>query len=141
MHPNEYQKEACRTFKDHKELTTKQAELLDWALGLAGEAGEVCELLKHHIFHEEQLDKMKLAKELGDVLWYISAIAKTNRINMDTILALNISKLRHRYNNKTFNTTDSASRHTKEKCFENTELYQVLKKAIMEGEESDDCSQ
>jgi NTP pyrophosphatase (non-canonical NTP hydrolase) len=41
------------------------------AMGLAGEAGEVCDLLKKHLLHGKELDRDELNKELGDVLWYL----------------------------------------------------------------------
>lgn len=66
-------------------------------LGITGEAGEVAELLKKHIGHGHPLDRDKLAKELGDVLWYISDIATACELNLAKIAERNITKLRERY--------------------------------------------
>jgi len=47
-----YQRAASGTFKVHEVLTPEQAELLDWSMGLAGETGEVCELVTHLVSDE-----------------------------------------------------------------------------------------
>ena len=54
---------------------SERNERATYALGLAGESGEVCDLLKKHWGHRQPLDREKLKKELGDVLWYVGAIA------------------------------------------------------------------
>lgn len=66
MNLNTYKGHALRTMKPHD---TEAMAKLDWCLGLAGETGEVMELI---INNEE--DKMKWAKELGDILWYSIAL-------------------------------------------------------------------
>lgn len=40
--------------------------------GLSGEAGEVVELVKKHLYHGKPLDPGKFHLELGDVLWYLN---------------------------------------------------------------------
>jgi NTP pyrophosphatase (non-canonical NTP hydrolase) len=127
-----YQNAASATFKVHETLAPKDTELLDWSLGLAGETGEVCELVKHVVFHHEPLDRMKMAKELGDVLWYISAIAKSLDIPLMVVAELNIAKLAHRHSGK-YSHTNSADRHAKENRFESTEHYLALRSVIGGG--------
>lgn len=131
-----YQKESQIHIKEHSDLSSKEAEILDWILGLCGESGEVSDLIKHHIFHKEDLDKMKLAKELGDVLWYVSAIASAYHINMNSIITLNVNKLRHRYGEK-YNNKASAQRHAKDQEFETTEIYKYLKQSILKGDDNE----
>lgn len=121
-----YQTLAAGTFKEHRTLTPDEAELLDWSMGLPGETGEVCELIKHHIFHNEPLNKMKVAKELGDVQWYIAAIAKSLGISMQDVAELNLAKLAHRHRGKYSHKT-SADRHGQEERFEDTDIYKTLK--------------
>jgi NTP pyrophosphatase (non-canonical NTP hydrolase)/deoxyadenosine/deoxycytidine kinase len=128
---NKYQQESCGTFKPAVPLTPEQVHLLDWAMGLGGESGEVLDLLKHAIFHQDaELDKMELAKELGDVLWYASAIATTCNIDLADIAALNRAKLTHRYN-KGYSTAESAARHEKEIALKDTAIYKCLKARIL----------
>jgi NTP pyrophosphatase (non-canonical NTP hydrolase) len=66
-------------------------------LGLCGEAGEVAELAKktirdnNGIWTEDRRQLLK--KELGDVLWYLAAIARDNGFTLDEIAQSNIDKL------------------------------------------------
>ena len=45
--------------------------LLNGCLGLSGECGEFCDIVKKAIFHEKFFDEEHAKKELGDVLWYV----------------------------------------------------------------------
>lgn len=67
------------------------------ALGLTGEAGEFADLIKKVAYHGHALDKVKAAKELGDVLWYLALAANRLGFGLDAIGAMNIAKLRERY--------------------------------------------
>ncbi len=70
------------------------------ALGLAGEAGEVCGKVSKIMrdFNDDVSASMKLEleKELGDVLWYISQLASELGISLDEIAENNIRKLQSR---------------------------------------------
>lgn len=129
---NKYQQQSAEHFKEHTELSKEQARLLNWAVGLGGETGEVLEVVKHHIFGEEPLDKMALAKELGDVLWYLAAICTTTDINLSAVAELNAAKLDFRYRGTEsgYSEEASADRHRNEKAFADTVLYQSLKARI-----------
>lgn len=67
------------------------------ALGLAGESGEIFEKLKKVIrddggkISQEKLDAIK--KEIGDVFWYLSALATELGLSLDEIAEENIKKL------------------------------------------------
>jgi NTP pyrophosphatase (non-canonical NTP hydrolase) len=65
-------------------------------LGLVEEAGEVAGLRKRFLRDEGNIDSEKLAKELGDVLWYVAMIGKQYHLNMDEIAVSNIKKLTDR---------------------------------------------
>ncbi len=90
----EYQKQALTTV-----LSTGDdfKDLLHWVLGLTGEAGEVAEKLKKIIRDKDSVitaeDKQELAKELGDVLWYIAVFAHDLGVSLDTIAQQNLDKL------------------------------------------------
>jgi NTP pyrophosphatase (non-canonical NTP hydrolase) len=91
---DEYQDWAKRTLS--QELNQRE-RLAMTALGLVGEAGECSEAIKKHLFHGHSLDHAALAKELGDVLWYVAMLADSCGLNIGVIAAQNIEKLRARY--------------------------------------------
>jgi NTP pyrophosphatase (non-canonical NTP hydrolase) len=66
-------------------------------MGLAGEAGEVVDLLKKHLYHARPLDRAALTKELGDVLWYLTDVARAYGIPLDRVVAENVAKLSARF--------------------------------------------
>jgi NTP pyrophosphatase (non-canonical NTP hydrolase) len=86
---NEFQEAARRTMGSNNIACN--------ALGLTGEAGEYADLIKKHLFHKHPLDKLKGAKELGDVLWYVAAAAENLGFSLSEIAQMNIDKLRARY--------------------------------------------
>ena len=66
-------------------------------LGLTGETGEVAEKIKK-IFRDKEgvlsdEDRETIAKELGDVLWYLTQIATEMEISLDEVAKNNIGKL------------------------------------------------
>lgn len=71
--------------------------MLAWAmLGLAAETGEVTELAEKSLRKNKPLDVAALEAELGDVLWYITAIANAADISMDDVMHYNMSKINER---------------------------------------------
>jgi NTP pyrophosphatase (non-canonical NTP hydrolase) len=91
MNLNEYQELASRTANEHDK------ELANYGLGITGEAGEVADIIKKHMFHGHDLDKQELLKELGDVLWYVSNIARISGLPFELVAQTNINKLKRRY--------------------------------------------
>ncbi len=69
-------------------------------LGLAGEAGEIAEKIKKVIRDKNGLiddqTRQELAKEIGDVLWYISQLASELKLSLDDVAKINIDKLKSR---------------------------------------------
>jgi NTP pyrophosphatase (non-canonical NTP hydrolase)/GTPase SAR1 family protein len=128
---DEYQKQAARFFKQHEPLTAEQARLLNWGMGLSGEAGEVSEVIKHHIFGEQPLDKMRLAKEMGDVLWYVAALCTSTGIDFSSVAELNANKLAHRYGNEGYSDEKCGARHEQDKSFEDSIIYQTMVAKIL----------
>ena len=64
-------------------------------LGLCGESGEVAEKVKKQV-RDGVFNRHEVAKELGDVLWYLANICNDIGYNLDEIADLNISKLSSR---------------------------------------------
>lgn len=90
----EYQQQAARTRDAKQDATTRT---LISALGLAGEVGEVVELIKKEFGHGKPRDTGELAKELGDVLWYLADTATNYGLDLGLIAEANIAKLKERY--------------------------------------------
>lgn len=89
---NEYQQAALRTVQG-----TKGLNIVNGALGLTGEAGEVADLVKKCMYQGHVLDIDHLAFELGDVAWYIAIMAESIGMSLETILQMNVDKLKKRY--------------------------------------------
>lgn len=90
---NEYQEKAQRT----SSTKTPTHKLTNACLGLAGEMGEVCDLLKKALFQGHELDADKLIEEAGDCAWYLAELATALDVSLETILDRNIAKLEKRY--------------------------------------------
>lgn len=94
MDIKEYQTIVAKTAVYPKEIGK-----LYCTLGLCGEAGEVAEKIKK--FHRDSLIatpewKAGLSKELGDVLWYITALATEYEFTLEDIMLENYNKLMKR---------------------------------------------
>ena len=93
---DEYQIEAMRTASGIT-MTGNENLILNGAMGLNGEAGEVIDILKKYMFQGHKLDTEHIAKELGDCVWYLAVCAKGAGYTLDEIAKMNVSKLRNRY--------------------------------------------
>lgn len=91
---NEYQALAMRT--SNKDLSPDY-HLLNGVLGLCGESGEVADMVKKNWMQGHDLDLDHVVKELGDVLWYVAETATAIGVDMETIMKMNIDKLKARY--------------------------------------------
>ena len=94
MTANEYQRLAMITLNP---ALSKKDVLINGVMGLCGESGEAIDIVKKHLHQGHELDKEKLAKELGDIAWYLAETAYALDIPLDDILQANIEKLRSRY--------------------------------------------
>ncbi len=92
MELSDYQRQSRRTAEYPRE-----AWLAYPALGLAGEAGEVAEHAKKAIRDDggKITDERRaaIAKELGDVLWYVAQLASELGLELDQIAQGNLDKL------------------------------------------------
>lgn len=93
MDMREYQALAQRT----SNAKTRSAKMENGCLGLAGESGEVCDLLKKYLFQGHELNTERMIEEVGDVLWYCAELAEALGVGLDEIAERNIEKLRKRY--------------------------------------------
>jgi NTP pyrophosphatase (non-canonical NTP hydrolase) len=93
----DYQKQAKETSGGHKKLDEFESRLAIAALGIAGEAGEVADYIKKVVGHGHEMDRKKLTKEVGDVLWYAAEICSILGVSMGSVARQNINKLNERY--------------------------------------------
>ena len=94
MKVNEYQKLAMTTLN---KFLSKKDVLINGVMGLCGESGEVIDIVKKHLAQGHELDKDKIIKELGDVAWYLAEVAYALDVDLETVLTINIEKLKKRY--------------------------------------------
>ena len=80
------------------------------AIGMCGEAGEVSELVKKYAYHGHTIDREHLARELGDVLWYVSYMADLFGYSLGGIMVMNQEKLTKRYPDGKFDAERSKNR-------------------------------
>lgn len=103
---NEYQELAMRTLNPN--LSQKDI-LINGVMGLCGESGEAIDLVKKHLAQGHELDKEHLARELGDIAWYLAETAMVLGYSLEEIMQMNIDKLNKRYPEK-FRVEESINR-------------------------------
>ena len=95
---DEYQQRAIQTAV-HKDKDFYRSAVYR-TLGLTGEAGEVAEKMKKIIRDKKEIisesDKTEIVKELGDVLWYVQAIADYLDVPLEQVAQGNLDKLASR---------------------------------------------
>jgi NTP pyrophosphatase (non-canonical NTP hydrolase) len=94
-----YQDLALRT-ASRQSVESKETMLDAAALGLSGESGEIADHVKKILYHGHPLDdatRDKIAKEIGDILWYCAIGARGIGVGLSEIARMNVEKLRKRY--------------------------------------------
>ena len=94
MELNEYQALAQRTSR--KDISPDD-HLMNAMLGLAGETGECCDLVKKCFFQDGRDIRADLMDELSDVLWYIAEGVSAMGLTLEEVAQHNVDKLRRRY--------------------------------------------
>src|SRR5678816_2059365 len=96
---DEYQELALRTASPVS-TESERAMLTSAALGLSGESGEIADHVKKIVYHGHPLDEEtrdKIAKEIGDILWYCAMGSRGIGLGLGDIARMNVEKLRKRY--------------------------------------------
>ena len=102
---NEYQQKAMRTAGG----LSREQMILNGAMGMCGEAGEVIDAIKKTYFQGHEFNATKLCEEAGDVLWYIAVFLSGLGISLKDCAEANVEKLLKRYPNG-FETNKSVNR-------------------------------
>lgn len=91
---NEYQSQAITTAVNNQHDFNA---FVYRTLGLVGEAGEVAEKVKKIIRDKDSqvnaADKAEIIKEMGDVLWYLQALADYLEVPFDEVAEVNLHKV------------------------------------------------
>lgn len=103
---DDYVKDVKRTLPKGALL---QDNLMQSSLGLAGETGEVIELIKKAMYQGHELDRESMIEELGDTLFYMFALMDSLKITLEEVIYYNIGKRGKRYPNG-FDTEKSVNR-------------------------------
>ena len=106
---NEYQSLALRTESRIATDPVPYIRVLEGLMGLNGEAGEAIDIMKKVLFQDHEFDREHLAKELGDIAWYLAISADAIGYDLETILQMNVDKLKARYPDG-FNSEQSQNR-------------------------------
>ena len=80
-------------FVEDKVFTKGRERLVENTPGLVGEAGEVSEKVKKLFRDKNKFSDEEVLKELGDVLFYATALANIFGGNLKTIMEMNMKKL------------------------------------------------
>lgn len=102
-----YQQNVLKYAPDHHDYLLN---VIYAAMGMCGEAGEASELIKKYAYHGHAIDTEHLARELGDVLWYVSYMAHLFGYPLGKIMAMNQEKLAKRYPDGKFDAERSRNR-------------------------------
>lgn len=102
-----YQQNVLKYAPDHHDYLL---DVIYAAMGMCGEAGEASELVKKYAYHGHAIDTEHLARELGDVLWYVSYMAHLFGYPLGKIMAMNQEKLAKRYPDGKFDEERSKNR-------------------------------
>ena len=81
----------------HFTITPSQCELLHAAIGLAGEAGELLDAVRKHVFDGQPLDRENCIEEMGDLGFFYEAFLQIIGVTREEIEQRNTAKLSKRY--------------------------------------------
>lgn len=93
---DDYQAEARKTVKPGM-LDNHDDFVKYLCMKLAEETGEVIGPIAKHLYHGKPLNKDEVAKEIGDLTWYVSNLAAAFGFSMSQIATWNVEKLRARH--------------------------------------------
>jgi NTP pyrophosphatase (non-canonical NTP hydrolase) len=90
-------------------VSGQKARLLNVALGLVGEAGELVEMIKKTVYHGHVYELAEWEEEIGDGLFYYAFLCTVLGIDLAAVMVGNVAKLTDRYPNG-FSQKDSVNR-------------------------------
>jgi NTP pyrophosphatase (non-canonical NTP hydrolase) len=103
MTPTEYIKNVLITESTHDPVSSEfgvNGRILHASMGTCTETAEMLDACKKSMFYGKTLDKVNLAEEAGDVLWYLAILCDELNITFEELFEVNINKLKKRYGAK-----------------------------------------
>lgn len=92
-----------------KKYDDPEKEIMTWGLGVSGEAGDIAGCIKKTVSHKDS-QTLGIKENLGDTLWYITAICNFYGWNLEDIINENTDKLKKRYSGGVFTEKDACKR-------------------------------
>ncbi len=89
-----YQRLVKKTAK--VDFKTKSDEIVNWGLGVSGEAGDLAGCIKKTVYHNND-QRQGIRENVGDTMWYLAMICNFYDWKFEEVLAENIEKLNKRY--------------------------------------------
>ena len=100
MKIDDYAQQAITTLSSDYAYGDANAQLMGMVLGLGGESGEVLEKFKKLLRDQQgtitEEDKQAIIKELGDILWYVTAVAHLLGSSLEEVARRNNAQLASR---------------------------------------------
>lgn len=97
MKLDDYSQQAISTLLGNHGTEDMSPTLISQVFGLVGESGEVAEKFKKLIRDKKgaisEEDRQEILKELGDILWYINAVANLLDSNLEEVAKKNLDKV------------------------------------------------
>ena len=128
-------------------LSHRKLNLLHATIGISGEAGEVLDTVKKHVFYIQELNLGNLIEEMGDIEFYMELLRQTLGISRETVLEANHEKLLGkdgRYQEGEFSFEAAASRRDKAKeetiTLSKKEYEEMLEALEQAEEDAEFCS-
>lgn len=95
------------------EMTPMKANIMHMAVGISGEAGELLDAIKKHVFYNKPLDMVNVIEELGDLEFYMEGLRQEVEVMRLTTLKMNKEKLSKRYHSLTYSDQHAQERKDK----------------------------
>lgn len=105
MQAHEYSDLAYRMAGGH-------SPIIHACFGMAGETGEVVDIVKKSVFYGKELDRTKVLEEIGDNLWYVNLLIRELGSTWEEVFEMNIKKLSARYPDLKFDADRAINRDT-----------------------------
>jgi NTP pyrophosphatase (non-canonical NTP hydrolase) len=126
---DDFERSVSRTMPSISSPEELERLIFNFTFGLCGEAGEFADEIKKQYFHGHTKNKERLLLELGDLMWYLTALSMLLESGLEEVAELNKTKLEQRYKEK-FTQDESRLRAEYEKDFENDPKFGELVKTI-----------